>query len=105
MQAPAHCRPNQHVNGAADPGAVVGLHKRIKWRLDRGGVITPVTAYEAPAICDGSMPSAFKRSMTLRRIYSLEVINCRAAARSTASGRDDGQRTNIRFVCSPEFSD
>ena len=52
----------------------------------------------AVSSCAGSMPSAFNRSITLRRTYSLAVIRWRAAARSMAGGSEAGQRIRTRSV-------
>jgi len=52
------------------------------------------------ANCAGSISSAFKRSITLRRTYSEKVMRCLAAARSIAGGSEAGQRTSTRLVIS-----
>ena len=53
---------------------------------------TGVGSPAAPAIWAGSIPSALRRSMTLRRTYSLAVIKLLAAAFSIATGRVLGHR-------------
>jgi hypothetical protein len=76
--------------------------------ISRARLVAGAKPFESPAsvimqrgaglAIPGSMPSALRRSITLRRTYPLPVMRFLAAAVSIAAGREAGQRIRILSV-------